>query len=479
MRNSFKILIIVAILIFAPLIPKGFLRPSVAFTNYENNLYLKSSEFFKLLKENKFIQSSSLDLKTLDQKYKYSNNISLFKYLLDLFDKKTIKLIPKQSYFFDYISESNCTLQDPYQDTIRHFLATLDFEYIKCKDYNKKQLKSLKNNSVISFNYLGKSHQVPFELIKPNLIQNSITGQGLSLAGFKQLHSILDLPFALYDEIQIDKGGGVTHSFKNQIIDIAKLTSDLYLSKIDIDLEFVNPPLVKIKNSSFYNNLSQISSIKTTFYGSGENRIFNIVKGVNDISTFVLSPGETFSFNDKVGDVDENSGYKEALVITSKGIVKGYGGGLCQVSTTFYRAALLNGLEILERHPHSHAINYYSQVLGHGLDAAIYIGVKDLIFKNTFDYPLIFEPLVLGNEIIINLYAENRLDFKLSNYQVYDKVTKDEVKVEGDPLNGNLKVIQNSIPGFKTSWDLEFSNGKKEKVLSTYLPKQKVVSFSN
>lgn len=477
MKNKLRILILIIILLFAPLIPKGFLRPSVSFTNYKNDLYIKSNDFFKALNQNKFVNFSHLELKNLHENYTYNTNTSIYTYLNDFFEPRLIKLIPKQSYYLDQFINTDCAFLNTYQDSLKAFFKTLDFQYIQCFEISKKVAQNYNNNDLIEFKFKGKSHIVPFSMIENYLITNLSGGIGLNMDGFRLLHKTLDLTFSLKDNVKIDQNLKVIHSFNDQIIDIYKLNLDLSNSNKNITLEFVNPPLINVKNIKDKKKLKQISSIKTTFYGSSVSRAFNINKGVSDISTFSLLPGETFSFNTAVGDVDKNSGYAEALVITSKGIVNGYGGGLCQVSTTFYRAALFNGLEIIERYPHSHAINYYSQVLGHGLDAAIYIGVKDLVFKNNFDYPIIFEPMVIGSELIINLYAEKGLDFTLSNYNQYDKIVSNSTKVKGQSQGQNFEVIQNSIPGFKTSWDLELSNGIKQKIFSNYLPKPKVIKY--
>lgn len=120
----------------------------------------------------------------------------------------------------------------------------------------------------------------------------------------------------------------------------------------------------------------------TSFYGSPANRIHNIKVGAAQMNGSLIAPGETFSFNTKLGPVDGTTGYRKELVIKKEGTIPEFGGGICQVSTTMYRAVLFSGLEISERNQHSYAVSYYSQVLGHGLDATIYLGGPDLKFTN-------------------------------------------------------------------------------------------------
>ena len=81
-----------------------------------------------------------------------------------------------------------------------------------------------------------------------------------------------------------------------------------------------------------------------------------------------LMPNQEFSFLDSIGDISKETGYKDSLVITSEGFVNQAGGGVCQVSSTMYYAALHAGFPILERYNHSKAISYYAQAFDYGLD---------------------------------------------------------------------------------------------------------------
>ena len=129
----------------------------------------------------------------------------------------------------------------------------------------------------------------------------------------------------------------------------------------------------------------------TSYYGSPANRLHNIKVGASKFNGKLIAPGEVFSFNTNLGAVDGSTGYRKELVIKKEGTIPEYGGGLCQVSTTMFRTVLLSGLPIVERNPHSYAVSYYSQVLGHGLDATIYLGGSDLKFENDTDHHLLVQ----------------------------------------------------------------------------------------
>lgn len=95
-----------------------------------------------------------------------------------------------------------------------------------------------------------------------------------------------------------------------------------------------------------------------------------------------INPGETFSFNDRVGKRTEEKGYREAIIFDGHGNKeKGLGGGVCQVSTTLYNAALNSGLDITERHEHSRDVPYIKD----GMDASVSYPDEDLKIKNNFE----------------------------------------------------------------------------------------------
>jgi len=118
------------------------------------------------------------------------------------------------------------------------------------------------------------------------------------------------------------------------------------------------------------------------YAGSISSRVHNIGLAASKFNGVLVSPGETFSFNEIVGDVSALTGYKQAYVIQDGKTVLGDGGGVCQVSTTLFRAALYSGLPIVERRPHSYRVTYYEQKSSPGLDATVYSPTTDLKIKN-------------------------------------------------------------------------------------------------
>jgi len=118
------------------------------------------------------------------------------------------------------------------------------------------------------------------------------------------------------------------------------------------------------------------------FKGSIPSRVHNVSVGSSKINGVLIAPGETFSFNQTVGDISTLTGYKQAYVIKDGKTVLGDGGGICQVSSTLFRAAMAAGLPIVERRGHSYRVSYYEQGASVGLDATVYAPTTDFKFKN-------------------------------------------------------------------------------------------------
>lgn len=213
----------------------------------------------------------------------------------------------------------------------------------------------------------------------------------------------------------------------------------------------------------------------TTYYGSPANRMFNIGVGMRKFNGVVIPPGEVFSFNKNLGPVDGGNGFLKELVIKPEGTIPEFGGGLCQVSTTAYRAALNAGLPIIERTPHSYAVSYYSQVGGHGIDATIYPGARDLRFKNDTPGSIVMQSYVDGAEAYFILYGSNdgrtvKLEGPIITNRHSDGTTE-TTKTTTLPV-GKKQQIESAHQGFNTLWyryvTLPGGLTSKEEIASQY-----------
>ncbi|MFH1186767.1 MAG: VanW family protein [Candidatus Levyibacteriota bacterium] len=148
------------------------------------------------------------------------------------------------------------------------------------------------------------------------------------------------------------------------------------------------------------NNLGikeQIGSGTSLFQHSIPGRIFNVTLAAARMNGVLIAPGETFSFNKVLGDVSSFTGYKQAYVIKDGRTVLGDGGGVCQVSTTLFRAILDSGMPILERHAHAYRVEYYEQDSPPGIDATVYSPSPDLKFKNDSENYILIQSFVDPN----------------------------------------------------------------------------------
>ncbi len=148
-----------------------------------------------------------------------------------------------------------------------------------------------------------------------------------------------------------------------------------------------------------------LSTGLSDFGGSPSNRIHNIKTGMKRFNGVVIKKDSDFSFNDQLGEVDGAHGFLPELVIKGPDTIPEFGGGLCQTSTTAFRAALYAGLPILERRNHSYAVSYYVWPLGWGFDATIYIGVVDLKFKNDTPGDILVQTYTDGTHAYYKFYG--------------------------------------------------------------------------
>lgn len=153
-----------------------------------------------------------------------------------------------------------------------------------------------------------------------------------------------------------------------------------------------------------------IGSATTYYHGSDNNRRHNIAEGAARLNGVIIAPGDEFSFNDHIGDITYESGFRDGHVIVGGSTVTGVGGGICQVSTTIFRAALNGGYWITERNTHAYRVHYYElNNQWPGLDAAIWSPDRDFKFLNDTPHHVLIEAVISPNEstLTFNLYSQS------------------------------------------------------------------------
>ncbi|KKR36305.1 MAG: hypothetical protein UT69_C0029G0004 [Candidatus Yanofskybacteria bacterium GW2011_GWE1_40_10] len=141
---------------------------------------------------------------------------------------------------------------------------------------------------------------------------------------------------------------------------------------------------------------------ESNFSGSSSARIQNIKVASARFNGLIIKPNEEISFNKILGEVDGKNGYAEEKVIKNHKMVYEFGGGVCQVSSTLFRAAIYAGLPIIERRPHAFAVQYYNP---QGFDATIYPGVTDLKFLNNSGGHALVQFKIVGTKLSFEIYG--------------------------------------------------------------------------
>jgi len=148
------------------------------------------------------------------------------------------------------------------------------------------------------------------------------------------------------------------------------------------------------------------------FYGSSAERIQNIAAASARFHGVLVAPGETFSMGGAMGDVSLENGFAEALIIYGGRTIKGVGGGVCQVSTTLFRAVFNAGFPVNERYSHAYRVSYYEKTAGGsvdprlaGLDATVYFPLVDFKFTNDSPYWILMETYVGNGSLTWKLYS--------------------------------------------------------------------------
>jgi vancomycin resistance protein YoaR len=293
-------------------------------------------------------------------------------------------------------------------------------------------------------------------------------------------------------------GSGKVEEFKPAVvgraIDKVKLTTELQntLSKqsassnqaitLEIPLVTVQPEL----STADVNTMGITELIgrgESDYTGSIPNRIFNLQKAADFMHGVLIAPGEEFSFNKYVGDISAAGGYKQAYIIKDGRTILGDGGGVCQVSTTMFRAAMASGLPITERHAHAYRVHYYENDRQPGYDATIFTPSVDFKFKNdTPGYILIQTKLdEVHKRLAFEFYgtSDGRI-VDISKARVWDVTSPPPALYQDDPTLAVGVVKQVDFPswGSKAAFDYKVTrNGEilqQQTFYSNYRPWQAV-----
>lgn len=181
------------------------------------------------------------------------------------------------------------------------------------------------------------------------------------------------------------------------------LTEALLADKTSVELPAeIIPAAINSDDADRLGLRELIGEGKTDFRGSPKNRIHNFTRGTEQFQGLLIAPNEEFSFVKYLGDVDAEHGYLPELVIKNNKTEPEFGGGICQVSTTVFRAAINAGLKITERRNHAYPVSYYKP---YGMDATIYIPKPDLTFVNNTPGYILMQAAIEGTNLVFRFYG--------------------------------------------------------------------------
>jgi hypothetical protein len=147
--------------------------------------------------------------------------------------------------------------------------------------------------------------------------------------------------------------------------------------------------------------LELVGKFETPILSKNANRTHNIKLAIARVNDYIIEPNQTFSYNQVVGPRSKERGYQIADIIVSGKVLKDYGGGVCQLSSTIYQAALAAELKVTEAHRHSAPVKY----IGKNMDATVSYGFRDLKFKNTQENSILLSAMTDGRKVTVAVYA--------------------------------------------------------------------------
>lgn len=248
--------------------------------------------------------------------------------------------------------------------------------------------------------------------------------------------------------------------------------------EINIPIAEKIPPEITISSLMEKGIEDLMISFTTSFDPTATNRVHNIKLAANPLDNYFLAPGEVLSLNNVIGNTTVEKGYKLAPTIVGGELIAGIGGGLCQISSTLYNAALLANLEIYERHNHQLTVPYIDP----GRDATISYPAKDLMFRNNKEHYILINTSVEKDELTFSFFGqplEERVEININVLDTFPPWERYELDSELKP--GEKEVIEGH-PGYLVEvWKTVYRDEQKEREekisVNRYSPYPKIIKL--
>lgn len=231
---------------------------------------------------------------------------------------------------------------------------------------------------------------------------------------------------------------------EGQVLDGAALRDAVHAaldageSAVTVSPQTVRPALTEARVRE---GICPLSAFSTSFNAAAEGRAHNIALAAKKINGTVLGKGETFSFNAAAGPRTKKNGYRDAPIIFEGEFVAGTGGGVCQVSTTVYNAALLAGLSVTEYHPHSLAVGYVEP----SFDAMVSGSACDLKFRNDTGGEVYILCRVCGGRLTVRLYGKRSAATYVRESVVTGTIPPPEAEIREGEEEAELRAARDGV----------------------------------
>ena len=265
----------------------------------------------------------------------------------------------------------------------------------------------------------------------------------------------------------------VTREKYGREIDENRLYQEIYLAlkhsatvRVTASVRTVRPEVTLQDNIAC---TKKIASFSTSFATSGEGRRNNIALALQKINGAVVPAGETFSFNKRVGPRNEKNGFMLAKIIVGGEYTDGIGGGVCQVSTTLYNAALLAGMRVTTVRGHTIQPSYVPP----SLDAMVNASSSDLCFYNPFDTPVFIAAFTAGDTAVVTFYG-HALPYIVKTYS--RETYRGEVPPDREEVDTAHKYFdEDAVSGTRTRVSYGHAKVKSEGYLRYFTPSGQLI----
>lgn len=288
-------------------------------------------------------------------------------------------------------------------------------------------------------------------------------------------------------DARLEKQDGKTRVIPHQIG--LFVDEEVLLSKLSANETQFQVPLTVLKPKVYTDDLAEDAfpnrlATYTTRYNEGEiSRSANVKLAARKVNGTVLNPGEVFSFNKVVGKRSYENGFKDAKIFLSDKVVDGTGGGICQVSSTIYPAALYSDLKIVERRNHNFVVSYAKS----GIDATVVYGSIDFKFQNSMQNPIRIKASAINGNMTVEIWGtkENNNTVELTTQHLGSTARGVKYEYNESLAQGEQVVTQAGYDGVKVRAYriVKDENGAVIRTdnlgVSNYIPLNKIIETSD